>query len=205
MASGVVVASGTDVLFEPFANFTFAPWTLAGTPTIVAGRNGTGAQFAGSSAIATYTIPSLSESDTVTVGFAWRATSIAVNPNIMRLSSDAAATFHDTLVVLGTGALRFNRGTSTPLDTSAAGLITTATWYYIEVQAKLHDTAGTATVRLNGTPVIALTGIDTKNAGTKTVFDSVALVGAGSTTQLFDDLYITTGAGATFKGDITVP
>ena len=94
------------------------------------------------------------------------------------------------------------------MGSTAAGLVAANTWVYIEVQVTLGDSpAGALEVRINGTQRLALTNQDTKFAGTKTVYDQVRLVRAGtnvSNTNRYDDLYITTGP-AVFKGDIVVP
>jgi endo-beta-N-acetylglucosaminidase D len=154
-----------------------------------------------------YTIPSAAESDTVTIGFAFQAATISGTvDHVVNLYSDTNATFHFDLTLANTGALTAARAAN-GLQTSATGRITTGTWQYIEVQVKLHDSAGQAIVRVGGAEVINFTG-DTKNGGTKSVFDTVRLPVANTTSSivhLFDDLYITTGAGAPFKGDITVP
>jgi hypothetical protein len=206
MASAVVTSAGTDVLLEPFTNFS--SWTTTGACTIQTGRTGTAAQTVGSSANhADYTIPAISESDTITVGFAFRWTDVnSLNRDIIRFNSDAAATQHVRVGAQATGAISFTRA-GTGLGTSATGLLVANTWYYIEVQTKLADSPnGTGIVRLNGAEIINVTAVDTKNAGTKTTFDRVIIGGqiTGATNQ-YDDLYITTGAGAAFKGDITIP
>lgn len=209
MASAVVIAAGTDVLLEPFNNLT--AWTGGTGGSIVAGgRTGNAVEFtAFSGGERSYTIPTGDQSDTVTVGFAWRPSSINQSEyTIMAVRSDAGATDHDALRIDSANTLKVLRGTSSPVGTSAAGVIPTAAiWYYIELQVKLHDTLGTVEVRVNGTPVIATTGQDTKSGGTKTVFDTVRLVPQGFNSSIvrFDDLYVTTGAGAPFKGSITIP
>jgi hypothetical protein len=209
MASAVVIASGVDVLLEPFNNYTFAPWTTANTPTIATGRTGNGASFVGSSTakLATYTIPAVNESDTVTIGFAWKATSLALSSTPMvELRSDAGATLHGQLSIRSTGAaIQVNSGTGGGIGSAPHGL-TAGTFAYIEWQMKLADSGGFTIVRINGVELINVAAIDTKNAGTKTTYDSVRLVGpASGVTTVYDDLYITTGAGAAFKGSITVP
>src|SRR5204862_3050679 len=91
---------------------------------------------------------------------------------------------------------------------SAAHGMAVNTWYYIEWQIKLHDTTGFTSVRINGVQMFNVTNVDTKNAGTKTTYDRVRLNDATANSGVslwFDDLYITTGAGATFKGSITIP
>jgi hypothetical protein len=205
-----IVNTGPDVLLEPFNNLT--AWTVTGTPTgiVAGGRTGTAAEFASfSSTFISYAIPTPAQSDTITIGFAFRPSAIGVGEyKIIGLASDAGATDHNTLAINSTNALVFYRSSS-GLLTSANGVIPAAnTYYYIEVQAKLHDTTGTFEVRVNGTPVIGpATAQDTKNAGTKTVYDTVRLPPSGFNGAIvrYDDLYITMGAGAPFKGAITIP
>lgn len=202
--------AGTDVLLEPFNNYTFAPWALVNTPTIATGRTGNGASFVGASSpkLATYTILAAAESDTVTMGFAWKATSLALaSTPMVELRSDAGATLHGQLSLRSStgGQIQVNNGTGGSVGSALHGL-TAGTFAYIEWQLKLSDTDGFTKVRINGVEVISVIGIDTKNAGTKTTLDSVRLVSTTSgVTTVYDDLYITTGAGAAFKGDIAIP
>jgi hypothetical protein len=207
MASAVHLAACTDVRQEPFTNL--AAWTVTGTVTLPAGRTGTAAQISGGSGNrATYTIPALNESDMVTVGFAWRRTDANTTArDIVDLYSDAAVTEHNRLLYApSTTTLSFTRGSSSTLVQNAAITFTQNTWYYIEVQSKLHDTVGSVTVRVNGVQVLNGTNLDTRNAGTKTTYDTVRLTTAAtSNTGQWDDLYISTGAGCTFQGDHTIP
>ena len=86
---------------------------------------------------------------------------------------------------------RVRRGNAggTVLGTTATGLIAINTWYYIELQVVLSDTVGVVNLTIDGTSRLALTSQDTKNAGTKTVFDTMSLVGITGVTAKFDDLY----------------
>jgi hypothetical protein len=111
-----------------------------------------------------------------------------------------------SLTVTTGGAIEVRRGNfaGTVIGTSTTGVITAATWKYVEVQAKLHDTTGTVIVRVDGTERINLPTVDTKNAGTKTVFDAVIIASSSGVTSLFDDLYVATGAGQAFLGDTPI-
>jgi len=204
MASAVQIAAGTDVLLEPFNNFTFAPWTTS-TATIVTGRNGSACEFAAfSNGSATYTIPTPSQSNTLTFGFAFRV-SVVLSMDFVTLGGDANATTHNRLHLNSDGSLNFTRGAS-GIGTTAAGVVTTNTWVYLEVQVKLDDTTGFVVMRKNGVDVLNVNPVDTRNGGTLAVYDTVKLGGQFSNGfQQYDDLYITTGGGAPFKGDITVP
>jgi hypothetical protein len=204
MASGVVVSAGVDVLLENFTSV--ADWG-AGISSVAGGRTGNAGQVSGSSTAA-YTIGAPNESAVLTIGFAYKVNTLAAARTFLTLASDSGVANHTTFQVNTDGSLvaRLGSAVGTALGTTAAGLITINTWYYLEAQVVLHDTTGTLKLRLNGTTVLDLAGIDTKFGGTKTVFDTVRLAGGGSgATSNFDDLYITTGPGAPFKGDITVP
>ena len=75
------------------------------------------------------------------------------------------------------------------------------------MQIRLHDTLGAIVVRLNGSQIADETPpADTKNSGTKTVYDTIRIgPAATSVTFLYDDLYLTVGSDAAFKGAITIP
>lgn len=128
--------------------------------------------------------------------------------------SDAGATTHAHVRILSDGSVTVYRGDagtllgSAPAGTIPEAQITNGSWCYIEVKAVLHDTTGSIEVRRNGsaTPIINLTGIDTKNGGTKTVFDRWALHAKNGVWRI-DDFYVCNGAGSAnnnFLGDVAV-
>lgn len=191
------------ILSEPFDNFTAAPWITSGTPTIISGRTGTAAAV-GASAGLDYTIPAPSRSEYLTMGFSWQINTAAAGQRfIAQFLTDANVNVQNRLMHDSTGALVFQRGSIT-LGSSAAGLITTNTWYYVEVQVRLHDTLGSVIVRLNGTTVINLPTVDTRVTGTS-FYETVRLGPfTGGTTGLYDDLYLKVGSGATLAGDTSI-
>lgn len=197
------------VLSEPFDNFTAAPWTTSANWVIGAGRHGTAARGTGASAgvQCRYSIPVGSQFADLIIGFAHQISALPAGAlRILQLESDAGVTNHVYLLVLSNGTLELRRGDTVLLAASAAGVIAANTWAYIEVQCRLGDSPnGLVTLRVNGTTLASPTSIDTKNVGTKTVFDSVCLTGPSSgVTNSFDDLYLKTGSGASFAGDTTV-
>jgi hypothetical protein len=198
------IPAGTDVLLEPFNNFTFAPWTTGGT--IVAGRTGTAAQLTGSNT-ATYTLPTGNRSYYATIGFAYKVSSVGTSPRKIFSFRDSTASYFTTLQIETNGALGFYGGDSAqPYGTSSAGLIVAATWYYLEVQVFIANTGGSFTVRCNGSIVISGTAMDTQQPGSPaSPIAEVMLRNISGQTAQFDDLYLTMGAGAPFKGDITIP
>jgi len=209
MASSVTLPSSVDVLLEPFNDFTTAPWSVTGSMSIVTGRTGTGARGNGTpSNLAHYTVPTISESPYMMVGFAFRPSALSSTIAMFQLDSDGGATAHIYVRVTTAGAIEVRLGGSAGaiIATSGSGVVVAATYVYVEVAAFMHDTAGYVTVRVNGTQVAAATNVDTKAGGTKATFDGVTLFGPVSgLNNIFDDLYVTMGPGATFKGSITIP
>ena len=197
----------TNVLAEPFNNLT--AWTLTGTPTIVAGRTGTAASFNGTTNAATYTIPPASESDRLTIGFAFKVSSLAATRTLMDLLSDSGATVHNRIQLSTIGQVIVNRGTGSAIGSTVSGVVVVNTWYYLEVQILLSDAfpSGSLIARLDGAQIFSAAPGDSKNGGTKTVYDQIRLGPSGSAanTYLVDDLYLSTGPDCTFQGDHTIP
>lgn len=174
--------------------------------------------------IARRQVDAADEHATMTVGFAFQGNNglsfehdggSGNNTGHFSFMSDAGTTVHLTLTLTGgiTPTIKVYRGTvgGTLLATGTVPTWITGQWYYCEFQATLSDTVGVITVKLNGATVINLTGQDTKNGGTKTVFDSFQFnhnwtVNSG-VDMYYDDVYVTNGAGSAnngFLGDITV-
>lgn len=193
-------------LLEPFKDL--AKWTtVAGTaPTISAGRTGLAANFATSGEI-TYRIPAIDESGTVIVGCAFKmSTNVGAGTPVMWLYSDLDATRHVGLRIDPNRAILVQRSSTLQIANSANGVVPLNTWCYLEARYVLGDSPnGAVTVKVNGTSVVTLTGSDTKNAGTKTTFDTVHLYGTTLVAFSFDDLYVACGAAEPFKGDTTIP
>lgn len=196
--------TGPNVVLDDNCN-SLANWTTTGgSPTIVAGRNGNGISLPSTGAFIQCAIASGAQSYMVTVGFAAKFVMTA-NGNFFQLRSDAGATQHITLTLNTDGSLQVVRGTISTLVTSATGLVVAGTWYYVELQALLHDTAGAVTLRLDGTVVASVIDVDTKNAGTLTVLDTVRLLQGGGPNPIIDDVYIRSGTLADFLGDHVIP
>jgi hypothetical protein len=190
----------TTVLLESFDSIS--EWAVVNPAfTTVTGRTGIGVQMSTNGKLI-YTIPPLDESDTLTIGFALTCNSLTSNRPIMQLSSDSGTTTHLSVAATTTGAIQIRRGTpsGTVIFTTANGLIAEDVSAYVEIQVKLHDTAGVVTVRVDGTQTGPTTGLDTKNVGTKTTFDTVVLTTTTVQVRL-DDLYIVTGSDGVFLGE----
>lgn len=91
----------------------------------------------------------------------------------------------------------------TVLGTSSTGIWADDVMRHIEVDAILHDSAGQCKVYVDGLLAIDVTGADTKNAGTKTVFDRVVWrSGINATHPRMDDAYIITNDGTAPTGRV---
>ena len=204
------VVTCINVLAEPFNNFTTNGWSLynagGGNPSIVAGRTGTCARMT-MGGEAAYTIPVPSRSEYLTFGFAYKISNFAGQGTILRLQGGGWD--HTRLRIEGNGSLGYTADEGTVyLAGSAPGVITTNTWYYVELQTRLHSTLGSYTCRVNGTVVFSGTNKDTRNGAGSSVYETFRLIepfGFSGESNWVDDLYISTGVGCTFKGDHTIP
>jgi hypothetical protein len=143
--------------------------------------------------------------------------SIAVSPNSRAgvfIGFNEAATVHVLIARLSDGAVIAYRGSaSIELGRSAPGLIPDTGYTSIQTKVVIHDTTGSVEVRLNGsaTPVLTLTNVDTRNAGsgviTSVVLNLSGAGGIGSAGVYFDDLvaWDTTGSeNNDWLGDLRV-
>ena len=176
-----------------------------GNVSLVAARNGNGLQlgYVGSSA-PTHFFPSSAEHATLVVGFAFQPSVDVSGSSWVQFRSDAAATTHVAVQINGDGSIRANGASS------GVGVIRLDVWQYVEIKAVLSDTVGSVDVRVDGVSVLSVVNVDTKNGGTKTVFDALSLGGAAFGTGrhfVYDDLYVCNGAGTVnndFLGDVSI-
>lgn len=182
----------TRLVNDPCDNFTAAPWTTAGTPTVVAGgHTGNGFNFpSGSGNTITYTVAAGNQTDTFTVGGWFKFATFPALQQVVQFRTDAGATLNSHLTVASGGILGFRVGAITPVS-SAPGTIVVGTWYYIEVSTRMHDTLGTATIKVNGVTVASGTSLDTRSATVGTVIDAITIASAASISPWqVDDIYI---------------
>jgi len=206
--------------FDHYATADLAAkgWTSGGvnaSVTLTGGRTGGGGlSFASSSsATAVRGVATAEKNSTFIMGFAYKPNTVGNSGGeIAAMFGDNAATQHITLSATLTGALEVRRGTqvaSTVLASSSGGVIPAAAWSYVELLVTLSDTVGVVKVRVNGALVIDASALDTKNAGTATVFDAVRLGHASSASDAgtVDDFYLCNVAGTVnngFLGDCRV-
>lgn len=133
------------------------------------------------------------------------------NQSIITLYGDGATATHMTVYVGSSGQLSVYRGTSagTLLGTSANGVISAATWAYVELYGLIDDTVGAFELRVDGASVLSGSGIDTRNGGTSPNVTAVSVnrSNASANFSYLDDIYCVTGDGvgaSGFQGEITI-
>jgi len=137
---------------------------------------------------------SLTASSTVSVGFALKTAAVsslaATGGELFRFLN--GTTLQCKVGIKSDGSLVTGRGdfTTNNIGTSAAGLITSGAWNYIEIELTRNAATGILKVWLNGTLVINSTNV---NTGASNI-DKVALAGASSSNHTFDDFYLTNDA-----------
>lgn len=179
----------------------YASGSLRDTGT---GRSGTGTAARPNSQA--FQLRPADESDTLILGgaFKWDGND---NREFLNFQSDGGTTNHVALWFRSTGQIVVRRGSGSGATALGTTAITTplvaGVWYYVEVKVKLHDTLGTVDVRVGEVNVLSLTAQDTKNSGTKTVFDRIVLLCFDTWA---DDIYLCNTAGVRndFLGDCVV-
>lgn len=142
------------------------------------------------------------QDDLVIVGAAFTPSSGTSEALLFSLYGDAGATRHVSAYITATGygnpaTIKVYRGTN------AGALLATSSpftvplsggWFHAEMKVRLHDSAGTVALRVDETLLINASGLDTKNAGTAAVFDTVETSGAWA--NGYDDVYICNEQGS---------
>jgi hypothetical protein len=118
---------------------------------------------------------------------------------------DNANTAHLSIQNNANGVVTILRG-STVIATSSTNAYVMNTTQYYEIKASIDPTAGSVTVKIDGTQVLTFTG-NTKNGGTNNTIDGVQVQNTANPYTYFDDLYILNTTGTTnntFLGDVRV-
>jgi hypothetical protein len=154
-------------------------------------------------------IPPLTE---VISGFGFRYSTTATHNMVIFGGTSYAAQGIALALVGSTGAIRVavpdsNGGVGTAVATSAP-CMTSDAWYYVEARVKLGTTTGEVEVRVNGSEVLNLTGINTAS-GSISSYQSITFGSytASSGIMFWDDFYVcdTTGdMNNSFIGPLSV-
>lgn len=102
-----------------------------------------------------------------------------------------------SLEITVTGAIRAKNSSGALVGTSVTGVVNEQVWHYCEVKVVCAD-SGSILVKIDGTEVLNLTGVDTK-PGTATDIDSVGFFGASDSSSLgvvFDDFILIDDSGS---------
>ena len=191
-------------------NLSSLKWSSYNANSLSSGRNGNAAYLGDNTKYMLKQVAVADEHATFILGCGLYITGI-VPSFFLELRSDDRATVHLRFYFNANNQISVYRGPGTTLlgSTPISGFAFN-TWFHFEVKAVLHDSTGSVVIKFNGVTVLNLTGIDTKNAGTKTGFDTVEWWGtntAGATTIIVDDFYLCNGAGSVnndFLGDCTI-
>lgn len=111
----------------------------------------------------------------------------------------------------GAGHLQVWRGDGTLLATSTDIIMPLVAyhWRHWEIKAVISDTVGSVEIRIDGasTPVINISGVDTRNGGTSTNIDAVSINNPNGAYSAWDDFYVLNTLGSVnnnFLGDVRV-
>lgn len=101
---------------------------------------------------------------------------------------------HLVLSTTGSGELLLERGTTQLAITSGLGL-NAGQWYYIEINANIHNSTGDYDVHVDGSSVFSDTGVDTQNGGSAVV-DNIEIQGNSTQDTRWDDIYFLDDSGS---------
>lgn len=182
-------------------------WSVSGA--LPAGRNGLGfVPGANSPSTIEWVLASADRDDLMVVGAAVKFSSLANDIFLLGTLNTGGGGLNHTLRIgaNANGSIRVERydgSTGTTLGTTAAGMLTTGTWYYIELKVRMHASTGTVEVRTNGVTRLTLTSQNTAPSGEVTCY----YVKLRSQAHTFDDVYILNEQGSSFTdflGDIVI-
>ncbi len=124
-------------------------------------------------------------------------------------TSNPLAFAHVSLQYVAGGSLRVIRGDNVSIATTASAVLSAGTWHRIEMEAYIHDTAGTVIVRVDGAIVINFTG-DTREGALAANVGTVLFTNQHSTnvtSERWEDFAIWTSGGDAptgFIGDFSI-
>ncbi len=152
-----------------------------------------------------YARKSFEDRNTWIAGFAFKMVELPTSGSVIYRLIDSTGETQFSVYLTTSGALEARRGTSTILATSSLSL-SAGVWYYIEVKATIHDTAGAAIVRVGEAEVINISGVDTKYTSTVGA-RTVQIGGINVALVYYDDYYICDDQGTAnnnFLGDVRI-
>jgi hypothetical protein len=177
-------------------------WTITQSPagvSSVAGRTGNATRITYQSTwtVVQYIMPAAAEHAVIAIGMAVKphASLASGSAQIMlTLKSDAAATEH-VHVCYNANKWLVKRAPNTNVSGPSTVSVVAGNWSFIEIICTLGTSTGTVLMRQNGVEVLNSTGLNTKNGGIKSTFDSVWLWIPAATSGLtldYADVWIAT-------------
>lgn len=190
----VIFVEGFD-LYSSAANISVKGWVGGnnGSQAPATGRfNGQSFRMASGSGPVTFALAAAT--DTLSFGMAFQVQTVsacsASGSSVLHFTN--SGTVEVQIGVTSSGALVIGRGdfTTNLLATSAAGLVTSGNWVYVELELTRNATTGAFTVYCNGASVMTGSSVNTGAL-------SVNTLGLGSPSTLpasnffYDDIYMT--------------
>lgn len=151
-------------------------------------------------------LESTEEDDGITVGMRYWPSGLGQDMTPFALYEDFGTVKHLDLFFDWAGrTIKIRNGDGTVLAVTEPNMWVDNEWIYLELKAKIHDSAGTAELRVHGVSRIILTGVDTRNGGTDGLIDQVGFGGNDPGSPKMTDVYILNEQGSapynTFLGD----
>lgn len=149
-----------------------------------------------------FTTPAFSSNDTWVVGFGFMQTTYTGANQIFQFYD--STTVQVEIEIRPYGELKAYRGPNETngISESAGANLKPNIWAYIEVKVKIHPTAGTLDIHVNGASVLSLTGLNTRQSANSSA-DRITFVGGLNDNTFLDDLYVLDNTGSnntTFLG-----
>jgi len=179
---------------ESFDTGATDKWDTCPGSLVAGGRNGNGYDMSGSAK------KTLDAQTTWIIGLACKTSQVVQLGTFLEIQ-DAAGASH-LAFIYDSGPIYVMDHDGVTLGTTSVSF-TADEYIYVEIKAFIDDT-GTVEVRFNETPVMSLTGVDTKSAA---VGDAVKIVFPDLANFIIDDIYICDGTGSNnndFLGDCYV-
>lgn len=193
--------------FDHYETGTYQGKLLANDGAIYTsgGRYGAGYWSAGGTGNCTIGLGSNNQEIIVGLGLYLTGTESSAYSDIIAFKAFNGTT-QGMLHVGGGNVLYVTRGTSTIIANGSTGL-STETWYYIEIRYKVDDSSGEVEVKINATPEISATSLDTRSSASYNSTYSIILGAGRYGSSRIDDVYVLeTGSSPnnTFLGDCRV-
>jgi hypothetical protein len=156
------------------------------------GRNGSGQCLETNGTSIEFLANISGASDTVWIQFAMKLESgVLTSTEELIWIYDTNGTITSGIYLTATGEIEVKQGTGTTVGTSSGAGVTVGSWHFYEFKIKLNASTGTVLVKVDGTEVLNLSGVDTINGGTspsKVRFHHNDDIGSGDI--LWDDMVI---------------